>query len=219
MKKVLTILVVLALVCGAVFADELPVQGAAETHTVKLHTTVGIVNPIFQLQATSLTAKAADDSDVTLAAVVNTNVDTNSNAKFKNGEAHDVADAIEAGDISKNAIVVNFDINLLNAAKLVKSFDIQLEATGFDVNKNGSRTTTADPTPVLTPATITENGVVATEKTENAVFTATFNGTTCEAVTLAAYKLTFAKDPAVDPTSDKNQATYKSTVTMTVTAN
>lgn len=215
MKKVLTILVVLALVCGAVFADDLPNQGAAETHTVKLHTTVGIVNPVFQLQATSLRAVAADDTDVTLAEAVSTNTAT----KFADGGAHDVADAIEAGDITKNAIAVSFDVNLLNAAKLVKVFDIELSATGFDVNKNGSRTTTAAPTPVLTPETITENGVEADEKVENSVFTATFNGTTCTAVKLATFALTYAKDIAVDPTSDLNQATYKSTVTMTVTAN
>ena len=215
MKKVLTILVVLALVCGAVFADTLPEQGNTETHTVKLHTTVGLVNPIFQLQAKSLTAKNASDEDVSLAEAVNTNTAT----KFANGETHDVADAIEAGDISKNAIEVVFDINLLNAAKLVKSFDIELSATGFDVNKNGSKTTTAAPTPVLTPETITENGVEAEEKVENSVFTATFNGTTCTAVTLAEYTLTYAKDPAVDPTSNLNDATYQSTVTMTVTAN
>lgn len=219
MKKVLAILVVLALVCGAVFADDLPNQGDKETHTVKIHTTVGLVNPMFQLEATSVTAKAADDTDVSLAQVVDTNVASNPNAKFEDGVSHDVATAIEAGDISKDDIVVTFDIKLLNAAKLVKSFDIKLEATGFEVNKDGVKQFTDVPAAVLAPKTITDNGVTAAEKVENSIFTASFTGKTCTAVTLADLELTYAKDEAVDPTSNKNDASYQSTVKMTVTAN
>lgn len=215
MKKVLAILVVLALVCGAVFADTIPTQGDAEEHKITLHTTVGLVNPVFHLVETSVSAVKADDSALNDTTVRTTN---SGNVKFVDGaEYTDVAD-VEVGDISKHDIVVLFDVKISNAAKLVKDFRLAFQATGFNVTRNGHEETTDEPTIEYSANEnlVAADGVVMGTGANDHI--AKFNGTTCSenGTTLASLTLTYAQDTTVDPTNDG--ADYKAIVTMTVTA-
>lgn len=207
MKKAITILAILAIVVGAVFAD------TVETHNIKLHTTVGSVVPVFHLVENSITAKASNGSDIADETVRSTN---SANADFAQATRTLTPDnAVEVGDITKANIVVSFDVTVSNAAKIVKNYTLAFTATGFDVNKNGQPYTTAVPTPAYTPnAQLTAASGVVMDG-----YVAKFNGTTCSesGTKLATYQLTYAKDTTVDPTSNANDATYQSTVSMTIT--
>jgi len=211
MKKAITILAVLIVLVSAVFADE-PTQ-KVETHTIKLHSTVGGVVPVFHLVENSITAVKADNTDLSDDTVRATNA---SNVKFTDGASRvlDPDTAVEVGDITKANIVVSFDVTVSNAAKIYKDYTLAFSATGFDVNKNGQRKTTAAPGEEYTANAqlVLADGVTMNGKV------AKFNGTTCSenGTKLATYVLTYAKDPTVDPTSDLNDATYQSTVSMTI---
>jgi len=210
MKKAITILAMIAIIAGAVFADPAP---QTETHTIKLHSTVGGVVPVFHLVENSITAVKADDSALSDATVRETNA---SDVKFTDGASRTLTPdtAVEVGDITKANIVVSFDVTVSNAAKIYKDYTLAFSATGFEVNKNGQKTTTAVPGEVYTA---NDQLVLADGVTMNGKV-AKFNGTTCSesGTKLATYVLTYAKDTTVDPTSDLNNATYQSTVSMTI---
>ena len=211
MKKAITILAVLIVLVGAVFAE---IQ--TENHSIKLHTTVDPVVPVFHLNFKDVTATAAAGAALAADDAQSTN---GGNTAFANNGAHtytaESRAALEVGDISKGAITVNFDVTISNAAKIYRSYDLTFGATGFAVTKNNSPVTTAAPTPTLAGFG-DHTGVSVSQKTQNVAATAAFNGTTCEADTvLATYKLVYAQDPAVDPTNAG--ATYTADVTLTIT--
>ena len=76
MKKAITILAVLIVLVGAVFAETL-----TETHSIKLHTTIDEVLPIFQFSNTSLTG-AKDSAGQAVANVQKTTNNTNGGVEF-----------------------------------------------------------------------------------------------------------------------------------------
>ena len=210
MKKAITILAIFAIVIGSIFA-----ANQTENHSIKLHTTIDEVVPVFHLVYKSASGTASSQ-----VAIQTAEQSTNgSNAAFTANGAHDYTtesrSAVEVGDIAKGPITVNFDVTISNPAKIVRAYDLTLNATGFAVTHDGSPATTA-----ITSKTLSgyaeHNGVNVTEKTANSIATATFTGKTCDDSTvLATYKVVYAQDRDADPTNAG--ATYTADVTLTIT--
>ena len=125
MKKAITILAVLIVLVGAVFADE--------THKIQIKSEVGVVLPIFQLSFVSGGTGTAT---------------TNASKKtYENGVPSELTidgdGAITVDDISQNELSVVFEARLLSNVKLAESaiYDLQFvanpltgEATGYQVS-------------------------------------------------------------------------------------
>ena len=210
MKKAITILAVLIVLVGAVFATT-----QEENHSIKLHTTVDEIVPIFHLVYKSATGTAS--SQVAIQAAEQTT--NGNNVAFADHGAHDYTTegrgSVEVGDISQGPITVLFNVTISNPAKIVRAYDLELDATGFAVTHNGVGATTS-----ITSKTLAgygdHNGVSVAEKTANSIATATFTGKTCDASTvLATYQVVYAQDRDADPTNAG--ATYTSDVTLTIT--
>ena len=222
MKKVLTILVVLALVCGAVFADE--------THTVRLKTIVGEIIPAFQLHEYSLVGNrdanndGQADNDVLIS-----NQLTNADADVYETDNYAFANDVFVGDLSKYDVTVVFQAKLANKAKTTTDYKLTFEAGAFKVSRNGVGFGENDPEqllPVASQEIVAESvgardGVVdsvtaVTTSIDNSgarVVKVDFNGAECKANTdLAQFKVQYTHDSTIDPTTTG----YFANVTMTV---
>ena len=202
MKKVLTILVVLALVCGAVFA--------AETHSVRLRTVVGEVIPVFQMTNTSLTA--FKDVDGVKTAVVNVEQTTNgAEAKFVDDGDHtyttETRDDIAVGDLSKYDVTVVFTISVANQAKTLQDYKLSFTAGAFAVKRDGiteNQTLAADANATPFASLGVKNGVNGEQSIETSVadggILVDFNGNECtEDTILGTYTVSYTHDPSIDP--------------------
>lgn len=220
MKKVLTILVVLALVCGAAFA--------AETHKITLRSTIGEVLPVFQLVRAAYAGTATDGTAVTAASeTTNTTGGIDANGVTEDGIRYNVADdaayslrELEVGDLSKYDVDVTFDVRISNAAKSVRVFTLTFEAGDFSVSRNKVVGTHAATT---TDLSANENLVAASGVTTEAngqVLTATFNGTTLSenGTLLGSYNVVYPADSRIDPSvGNTTNATYTADITLTIT--
>ncbi len=220
MKKVLTILVVLALVCGAVFAAE------TETHKITLKTTIGEVLPVFQLVRAAYASTATDGTAVTAdSETTNTTGGINANGIVEDGKrfrdtAEYVLTDLEVGDLSKYDVDVTFTIQVSNAAKSVRVFTLTFEAGDFSVSRSRNVESHAATTTALSA---NENLVEASGVTTEAngqVLTATFNGTTLSenGTLLGTYNVVYPADPTIDPSvGNTTNATYTADITLTIT--
>ena len=208
MKKAITILAVLIVLVGAVFADD----GAKETHSIRLVTDVADQVPAFQLTYVS-GAKA----NTTLNSST-----TNGTPNVYNSAA--VADPdykgndIEVADISSNDIEVVFNVVLANAAKLVQDYQLTLKAGPFNVRKDGDPAIVKPASAVITDIAPAARLGVETKAAYNVdaatngntgeksqSFGLHFNGTTCATGALATYTVGYTADPAVDPNTHDPQ--------------
>ncbi|MBQ3696947.1 MAG: hypothetical protein II883_03425, partial [Spirochaetales bacterium] len=125
MKKAITILAVLIVLVGAVFA--------AETHSIKLKTVVDEVLPAFQLSNTALTAKnSAGETMAKQQQYTNANkavVDVE-DGDYK-AETEQRAD-VNVGDLSKYNVEVEFTVYVANKAKTLKDYRLAFTAGAFD---------------------------------------------------------------------------------------
>ena len=220
MKKVLTILVVLALVCGAVFAVE------TETHKITLKTTIGEVLPVFQLVREAYTGTATDGSAVNAAEdITNTENGINENGIVEDGirfvdAAEYALDDLEVGDLSKYDVDVTFNVRISNAAKSVRVFTLTFDAGAFSVSRNKTVGSQAATTTALSANTnlVAASGVIAAANGQ--VLTATFNGTTLSenGTLLGTYNVVYPADSTIDPSfGNTTEATYTADITLTIT--
>lgn len=224
MKKVLTILVVLALVCGAVFA--------AETHSVTLKTLVGEIIPAFQLHEYSLVGNRDANGDGTADNDVEVGSQkTNASAATYTNTGYDFADDVFVGDLSKYDVTVVFQAKLANKAKTVTDYKLTFEAGAFKVSRDGvglGVNDTPEYLPVASQKVVTDSvgahdGVTAGKTAvttsidpDNAlVVKVDFNGSECVANTdLAQFEVKYTHDTTIDPTTTGYFADIKMTVTV-----
>ena len=220
MKKVLTILVVLALVCGAVFA--------AETHKITLKSTIGEVLPVFQLVRAAYAGTATDGRAVTAEEdFTNKTGGINANGVVEDGIRYSVVDDaeyaladLEVGDLSKYDVDVTFNVRISNAAKSVRVFTLTFDAGAFSVSRNKVVESQAATTTALSANTnlVAASGITAAVNGQ--VLTATFNGTTLSenGTLLGTYNVVYPADSTIDPSvGNSTEATYTADITLTIT--
>ncbi len=199
MKKFIAILAILTLVAGAVFA----VDGATETHNIKLKTNVGGEIPAFQLQYVSgAKGTATSVSNSTAVSYNSETAHTYDNTVPGNND-------VEVLDISKKDIEVTFKVVLANDAKQVEDYELKFSASAFTVTKDGQPGTVAVADEAVAVASDIADckGVVSTGVSGNVV-SLHFNGTNCEPGNLATYTVKYSKDPTVDPSASATDYYY-----------
>ena len=213
MKKAITILAVLIVLVGAVFADTLPQQNHSESHAITLRTTVTSTLPIFRLTATS------NNNTVT------TNPDGNEDAaKFANGEAYVGTGELAVVDISTTNIVATFTASLENTAKTAGTYRLSFEAGDFEnvwrmtdgqlvKDHVVAPSTQTRPTLAKAASEIAGTGIDIANPVGSYI-DVTFNGQECTTGKIAVYTVQYDRDPAI---VDNNGAGYTADVTMTVT--
>lgn len=231
MKKVLTILVVLALVCGAVFADD-ALTGKAEEHKITLRSTVGEIIPVFQLtraafsgtstNGTAITANAETTNGSKVAfANYSSSTDGQGVTTYSANNTEYTLNELEVGDLSKYDVNVTFSIAVANEAKTVRAFNLTFEAGAFNVTRNKVEGTRAAKTATLSASEEELTGV-SVEKTSDTVLKATFNGTTLlqGGTTLGSFTVLYEKDSTIDPSEGNAKAPYTADIKVTIeTAN
>jgi len=238
MKKAITILAVLIVLVGAVFATE--------THSIRLKTEVQGVLPAFQLTNSAITATASNGQNVANAQqwsnpIVADDPATEANeyvaadvfandiaAVADNPDTVDVDETVVAvdhkydtegradvvvGDISRYAISATFDVLLVNQAKQVNTYTLTFTAGDFAAQKNGNDYNVPASSHALVAASLGAKTGVTTEGSGDS-FTAAFNGTTCNettaTTTLAQYEVAYPKTSDVDP------GTYYATIKLEI---
>ncbi len=213
MKKAITILAIIAIVVGSIFA-----ANQTENHSIKLQTVIDPVVPAFQLTNSSVTGNNSDGSTTGIGTQQWTNKPAApaTPASFVNNGNHtytaESRDAVLVGDISRYNVSAVFDVLLVNKAKEKKSYTVTLSAGSFNTKVNGAANATA-PASHAVSGLGTKQGVTTSGSGDS--FTAAFNGTTCnqetDSTTLAQYTVTYDKRAEIDP------GTYTADITMEIT--
>lgn len=208
-KKVLTILMVLALVAGFAFADDRPAANTTETHKITVNTTVNTIVPVFGFVSAN-------------------NVVTNNTVKFNQstvttGDDFTVEDAAilysSNKDITEAALSETFLIKSQQVCNIYQDFEFTVSATRFvrqtTQTDTVAYTTAGDPTIALKAPTtaIAATEHVSVSATGTTKLTASFTGRQVTAgITLGSVDVTWPQDPDAKPGS------YKADVVLTVTA-
>lgn len=201
MKKAITILAIIAIVAGTVFA--------AETHTIKIKADVTEVLPAFQL-----VLEAPADTETTN----DSKVVFTENANYAENTAKDVNFNLDKGG------TVNLSAKLANEAKTLKAFDIAFSMGDFDVTINNGTPHTLSPTITTTAPDVDIQGissVVKVSQDADADVRVTFNGSKVlvgdVGTALATAKYVYAALPEVDlKDPNDNGGFYEATVKMMV---
>ena len=187
MKKAIIITLILIAALGCAFS------ATTDTHSIRVRSGVGVIDPAFQFEFTS--------------GMLNTTADliTNSSAEiFKNTDYREFGTdetAIEVADISRNNIRLLFTAKLANKAKSNDSYTLKFNAGGFQVTR-ASVPGTLNPstTEVALAEDIASRGGItaAVANAENSV-RLTFNGAECTEGSLATFAVGYNADKTIDP--------------------
>jgi hypothetical protein len=187
MKKAIIITLILIAALGCAFS------ATKDTHSIRLKTLVGYVDPAFQFEFTS--------------GMLNTTADliTNASAEiFRNTDYREFGTdetATEVADISRNNIRLLFTAKLANKAKSTDSYTLKFNAGGFQVTR-ASVPGTLNPsiTEVALAEDIASRGGIdtAVSNGDNSV-RLTFNGTECTEGNLATFNVGYNADKTIDP--------------------
>lgn len=182
---IITLILVAAMSCAF--------SASTETHTIRIKSKVGVVDPAFQFEFTS--------------GMLNTTTEliTNSSAEiFKNttyAEFGTDETAVEVADISRNNIRLLFTAKLANKAKSNDSYTLRFNAGGFQVTRASVPGTLNPSTTEIAladdlAARVGINAAVA--NAENSV-RLTFNGNECAEGNLATFAVGYQADKTIDP--------------------
>lgn len=201
MKKVITILAIMIVVIGAVFAD--PAPTGSEDHKIRIMADVTDVLPVFQLKIKDTTI-ITNNGEVK-AAVYSDHFD--STAK-DNSSAYDVQFNLnENGSVTFQAIIQN------KAKSTSAKYTVLFSGGEFEVKKNGVVVSTKhSPSINVSPTTTDIAGIksVTSGTADNSVVVE-FKGTmTTENNVIATAVYTYTGDAAIDP------GVYYADVVMTV---
>ena len=187
MKKAIIITLILIAALGCAFS------ATTDTHSIRLKTLVGYVDPAFQFEFTS--------------GMLNTTADliTNPSAEiFKNTDYREFGTdetAIEVADISRNNIRLLFTAKLANKAKSTDSYTLRFNAGGFNVTRSeipGKLNPSASEV-ALAEDIASRGGIdTAVSNGDNSV-RLTFNGTECTEGNLATFAVGYNADKTIDP--------------------
>ena len=195
MKKLITILVILTVLIGAIFAD------TSESHQIKITVTIEETIPAFQLKFTGTDRTANSNA---------TPVTFTNGAERSDNTAATASINFESNDAAARTITV--DAYLANTAKQSKVYTLTFTDGAF-------KTSGENPTTVASPTITAKAGSGAgygaqygvSTTVQNAVATVTFGGTVrCTADTL------IAQADYVYPKSDIAPGTYTANIVMTV---
>ena len=203
MKKAITILAVLIVLVGAVFA---------ETHTIKLKSDVSAVIPVFGLRFGTNDLTMTNETDL-----INDAEDPNYKQytnrfgvadEYSYGtdpvdaQANPVvfADAVDVGfNLDKNGTVKVYAC-LLNPAKQIETYTLTFSDGEFDVKKNGGAATHT-PTSIVAGDFINVTGVKSQAGASGNKADLTFDGkvvTGAKPLALASATYTYQGDDAID---------------------
>ena len=219
MKKAITILAILAIVVGAVFADE--------THTLKIKATQQNIEPAFQMYVKAVTQTGAtkDSTIITNPTAVKYDL----LEEVGDGDEEYDSSASEAATFSfELANTVTVAVKLGNAAKTAQNYLLTFKDGVFNVKKNGAATHktgvdettgedimtgwTVEPSSKMAAAGANSdavNGFTTAPSTNTA--TVDFNGTTCTiGHEIATCDFAYAAHTDVDP------GTYFANVVLTI---
>lgn len=187
MKKAIIITLILIAAMSCAFS------ASTETHSIRLKTRVGYVDPAFQFEFTS--------------GMLNTTTElvTNSSAEiFKNTAYTEFGTdetATEVADISRNNIMLLFTARLANKAKSTDSYTLRFNAGGFNVTRsevpgklNPSSTEIS-----LAEDLVARGGIEAAMSNAENTVQLTFNGTECTEGALATFAVGYQADKTIDP--------------------
>lgn len=182
---IITLILVAAMSCAF--------SATTDTHSIRLKTRVGYVDPAFQFEFTS--------------GMLNTTSDliTNSSAEiFKNTDYREFGTdetATEVADISRNNIRLLFTAILANRAKSIDSYTLRFNAGGFQVTR-ASVPGTLNPSSTelaLVDDIASRGGINATVANGDNTIRLTFNGSECTEGSLATFAVGYNADKTIDP--------------------
>ena len=182
---IITLILIAAMSCAF--------SASSETHTIRIKSGVGVLDPAFQFEFTSGMLSTTED------------LITNASAEiFRNTEYREFGTdetAIEVADISRNNIRLLFTAMLANRAKSTDSYTLRFNAGGFQVTRasvpgvlNPSSTEIALAEDIASRGGIT----AAVANAENSV-RLTFNGAECTEGSLATFAVGYNADKTIDP--------------------
>lgn len=226
MKKAITILAVLIVLVGAVFAED---------HTIRIKADVTSVIPVFALKYDNVTTGAGDTA-ITNETTRETTTDKTSadygqytNRYTDNGEyiAADGTvlantDAVTTGLKLDKGGDVYFNAMLLNPAKQKKGYTLEFKGGVFTATINsGAETVTITPTITRNSMnTTTSNGFAVSAGADTYKVRVVFDGKQVvnnDSINLATAKYAYAATPQIDmPAGTENY--YYADVTLTITA-
>lgn len=212
MKKVIAIMMVLAIVSSVVFA-------VGETHEIKVTATIDEKVPAFQLNVGEVYTNESGLSWEADAAVENSEPVSYTARYTKNDVGATIAFESDTAT-ERQVTVISY---LVNDAKTITPYEITFGGGVFTVYRNGAEDTEHPINPTI--GDITVNSTVPTGissfsnvSNTNHKFQVNFNGTRCTASTttkqeLARLTYSYDKDTTIDP-----GLTYETYITMTVEA-
>lgn len=187
MRKAIIITLILIAAMSCAFS------ATTETHTVRVKSKVGVIDPAFQFEFTS--------------GMLNTTADliTNSSAEvFKNTNYTEFGTdetATEVADISRNNIMLLFTAKLANKAKSIDSYTLKFIAGGFNVTRASVPGTL---NPSSTEIAVAEDiasrgGIIAEISGADNSIRFTFSGVECTEGNLATFAVAYQADKTIDP--------------------
>ena len=222
MKKLIAILMVLAIVAGFAFADPTPAP-AKETHTVLVKADVTEVAPVFALRlgADGVITNVTAGPDETTHQYTNAFAD---GGDYKAASNDTDAERIDVGFNLDEGGTVTVYARLLNPAKQIKTYHLEFSDGKFEVTEKESPVT-IEPT-ITTSADLDVTGVAtslsadtgAEGGTNNKIVSVVFNGQPVAAATdLASAVYSYAAHPDVD-LKDTEDGFYYADIVLTVSA-
>ena len=207
MKKAITILAVLIVLVGAVFA---------ENHTIQIKADVSSIIPVFSLQFNGAKSVASTTKDTAETIVT----DEETGATAPNPEYLQYSDRYGLGNHSDDtAVLAGFKLDkggsvtvyavLLNKAKQIETYDLTFSDGVFDVKRQGrTENETLAPTSITTAALANTAGCVANLENRtgadggaaNRIVKLTFDGQTVQSTNLqlASATYTYQGDDTID---------------------
>ncbi len=195
MKKLLTILAILMVLIGSVYA-------VSELNTIRMKSIVPFKIPTFQLEFTS---------GMVTGISVSTDVDSDVN------EYGTEDTAIRVADISQKNLDLLFTVKLANEAKCNEVYSLQFTAGPFAVKRGGQPGELAPQnTTIAAAADISDRvGVTATDNTDKSL-KLRFNGVSCTTGSLATFRVQFSADSSIDDNAEGEY--YYADICLEITA-
>ena len=187
MKKAIIITLILIAAMSCAFSS------SAETHTIRIKSGVGVLDPAFQFEFTSGMLNTTSDLITNPSAEIFRNTDYR---EFGTDET-----AIEVADISRNNIRLLFTAKLANKAKSTDSYTLRFNAGGFQVTRSDvPGTLNPSITEVALAEDIASRGGIdtAVSNGDNSI-RLTFNGAECTEGNLATFNVGYNADKTIDP--------------------
>lgn len=187
MRKAIIISLILVAAMSCAFS------ATTETHTIRIRSSVGYVDPAFQFEFTS------GMLNTTTELITNASAEIFKNTSYTEFGTNETA--TEVADISRNNIRLMFTAKLANNAKSLDSYTLRFNAGGFNVTR-------ADVPGTLNPSSTElalaedladRGGVSAVVSNGDNSIQLTFNGTECTEGDLATFAVGYQADKTIDP--------------------